>query len=263
MGSRIGQFAPRAVLVLRVERPAPSMARSRPPPTRTTRGPTDDSPDDCFRSKAAKAVQVAVADTRSVTQARALSRFSGWTSSISAGTPLPSRPLHKYCQGASATSRCCARRARRSPFRLLAAALVLPRGDSDAPQARRLCAVPLITAVSSHRRTTRESQRFADERGRCGDAEGLRPERGDEGWDLGAASAGAERSRDRAPARPAAGEREQPPGANGRHPAQGPPAPGEVLELRRARGDLARDRPRALGARDRPGAWSLAHDDRA
>jgi hypothetical protein len=50
----------------------------------------------------------------------AKARRSQGTSSISAGTPLPSRPLHKYCLGASATSRCCARRARRSPFRLLA-----------------------------------------------------------------------------------------------------------------------------------------------
>src|SRR4051794_15487743 len=85
--------------------------------------------------------------------------------------------------------------------------------------------VLLVAAVSSYRRTTRESQRFADQRGRCGDAEGLRTERGDEGGDLEAASAGAERSRGRAPARPCAGEREQPPGENGRHPAEGPPAP--------------------------------------
>ena len=36
----------------------------------------------------------------------------------------------------------------------------------------------------------------------------------------------------------------------------------EVPELRRARGDLARDRPRALGPRDRPGTSPLPHDDR-
>src|SRR5215217_8712002 len=84
----------------------------------------------------------------------------------------------------------------------------------------------LSWAVSNHRRTTRESQRLADHRGGCGDAKGLRPERGDKGRDLEAASAGAERSRDRAPAWPCAGEREQPPGENGRHPPQGPPAPG-------------------------------------
>ena len=39
-------------------------------------------------------------------------RRSLGTSSISAGTPLPSRPVHNYCLGAPATSRCCARRAR-------------------------------------------------------------------------------------------------------------------------------------------------------
>src|SRR5512144_972372 len=38
----------------------------------------------------------------------------------------------------------------------------------------------LSLADSNVRRTTRESQRLADERRRCGDAEGLRPERGDE-----------------------------------------------------------------------------------
>ena len=76
-------------------------------------------------------------------------------------------------------------------------------------------------------------------------------------------SGGAERSRDRAPARPSAGEREQPPGENGRHPAEGPPAPREVLERRRARGGLARDRRRSIGPRDRPGAGPLTHDDRA
>ena len=91
--------------------------------------------------------------------------------------------------------------------------------------------MPAIAAVSSHRRTTRESQRLADRRGRCGDAEGLPSERGDEGRDLEAASAGAERSRDRAAARPCAGERERPPGENGRHPAEGPPAPQRCLSF--------------------------------
>jgi integrase len=37
----------------------------------------------------------------------------------------------------------------------------------------------------------------------------------------------------------------------------------EVLEPRRARGDLARGRPRALCPRDRAGAGPLTHDDRA
>ena len=80
--------------------------------------------------------------------------------------------------------------------------------------------------------------------------------------DLGAASGGAERSRDRAPARPCPGDGEQPPGESGRHPAQGPPAPRALPELRRARGDLARDRPRSLGPRHRPRPGSLPHDDR-
>src|SRR5215216_5178493 len=94
-----------------------------------------------------------------------------------------------------------------------------------------LAVVPVIPlalseamAVSNHRRTTRESQRLADQRRRCGDAKGLQSERGDEGRDLEAASAGAERSRGRAAARASQGQREQPPGENGRHPAEGPPA---------------------------------------
>ncbi|MSO42382.1 MAG: helix-turn-helix domain-containing protein [Solirubrobacterales bacterium] len=68
--------------------------------------------------------------------------------------------------------------------------------------------VPLRLADSNHDRTTRESQRTADERRRCGYAEGLRPERVDQGGHLGATSRGAERSRDRSPARAWAGDRE-------------------------------------------------------
>ena len=84
--------------------------------------------------------------------------------------------------------------------------------------------VSVPSAVSNHRRTTGESQRLADQRWRCGDAKGLWPERDGEGRDLEAATRGAERSRDRAAARASPWEREQPPGENGRYPAQGPPA---------------------------------------
>ena len=109
-------------------------------------------------------------------------------------------------------------------------------------------------AVSNHRRTTRESQRLADQRGRCGDAKGLRPERGDEGRDLGAASAGAERSRDRAAARPSAGEREQPPGENGRHPAEGAAGARERCLSFEEREEISRAIARGHSARaDRPG----------
>ena len=51
----------------------------------------------------------------------------------------PIRPLRKYCLGASATSRCCARRARRSPYRLTARArpdarcLLLPMQSGSRP----------------------------------------------------------------------------------------------------------------------------------
>ena len=89
---------------------------------------------------------------------------------------------------------------------------------------------------------------FADQRWRCGDAKGPLPDRGRQGRDLGAASERAERSRDRAPARPCPGDREPPPGESGRDPTEGTAAPRELPEPRRARGDLARDRPRALGA---------------
>ena len=43
---------------------------------------------------------------------------------------------------------------------------------------------------------------------------------------------------------------------------EGAQAPQEVPDPGRARGDLARDRPRALGPRHRPGASTLPHDDR-
>ncbi len=99
-------------------------------------------------------------------------------------------------------------------------------------------------AVSNCRRTTREGQRLADQRRRCGDAKGLRPERGDEGRDLGAASGGAERSRDRAEARPCPRDREQPPGENGRHPAQASPAPERCLSLEEREASRRARRPR-------------------
>jgi hypothetical protein len=123
--------------------------------------------------------------------------------------------------------------------------------------------VPLRMADSNHRRTTEESQRPADERRRCGDAEGLRPERGHEGSDLGATGAGVERARDRPPAR-ARPEHGQPLAARTRrHRSAGSPAPRALAEPRRARGDLARDRPWPLGARDRPGPRSLPRDHRS
>jgi hypothetical protein len=140
---------------------------------------------------------------------------------------------------------------------------MLGRRAPGAPQYGVSVRVPLYAADSSHRRTTEESQRLADRLRRCGGAEGSLLERGRQGRDLGAAGGGVERSRDRASAWPCPGEREQPPGENGRHSAQSPPAPREVPEPRGARGDLARDRRRPVGAQDRPGARSFPHDDHA
>ena len=80
-------------------------------------------------------------------------------------------------------------------------------------------------------------------------------------WELRAK--GLERSRDRAPGWPATRQRQPPLGEDGRHPAEAPPACRALPEPRRARGDLASDRPRALGPRDRPDPGPLAHDDRA
>jgi hypothetical protein len=73
--------------------------------------------------------------------------------------------------------------------------------------------------------------------------------------DLGAPSGGAERSRDRAPARPSPRDRERPPGENGRDPAQGRrrpercPSLEEREEISRgiARGASARAIARAIG----------------
>lgn len=48
--------------------------------------------------------------------------------------------------------------------------------------------------IQSHRRTTRDGQPPADERRRCAGVKRLRPGRGHEGKDLGAASRGAERA---------------------------------------------------------------------
>jgi hypothetical protein len=107
-------------------------------------------------------------------------------------------------------------------------------------------------ADSNHRRTTGESQLPADQRRSCGGAKGRRAERGHEGRDLGAASTGVERARDRSPTRAPTPDGESLSGEGGRHPPATAAARGAVADPRRARGDLARDRPRALGARDPP-----------
>ena len=120
----------------------------------------------------------------------------------------------------------------------------------------------LRMVVSSHRRTTHQCQRTADQRRRCGDDEALRPIGGREGPGLGAASPGAERAQDRPPARPASGLGEPLRGKRGWDPPETTSTSRALPLPGRARGDLARDRRRRLGPRDRSQASALPHDDR-
>jgi len=69
---------------------------------------------------------------------------------------------------------------------------------------------------------------------RCGDAEGSLSDRGCEGGDLGAASGGRERGRDRPPAGPAKAHGEQVSGEGGRDPAEVPSSIGALPDSRRA-----------------------------
>ena len=115
----------------------------------------------------------------------------------------------------------------------------------------------LWTADSNHRRTTQESQRPADERRRCGDAKGPCAERDREGQDLGAASTGVERAKDRPPdSKLGQSDGEASIWRGRRYPPAAPPAPGALPDARRARGDLARRSPAVSRHARSPAAWA-------